>query len=56
MSDRWEKQVLAVLAYDDQHAARLAEAWAGLDDATRADTWVLVVVTHGDDLFVYTDE
>ncbi len=54
--DRWTKQILAVLAYDDQHAQVAAEAWAGLDDATRADTIVIVVPTGGDDLFIYTDQ
>jgi hypothetical protein len=53
--DRWEKQILAVLAYDQQHADTVAAAYAGLDDETRADTILLVTVTSGDDLFVYTD-
>lgn len=54
-ADRWDKQILAVLAYDDQHADVAAQAWAALDEATRADTIVIVTVTGGDDLFVYTD-
>ncbi len=54
-ADAWDKQILAVLAYDDQHADVAAAAWAALDDATRADTIVIITVTAGDDLFVYTD-
>jgi len=53
--DRWEKQVLAVLAYDDQHADLVAQVWAGFDASIRADTLLVVTVTHGDDTFVYTD-
>ncbi len=53
--DAWTKQILAVLAYDDQHADVAAAAWAALDDDTRADTIVVIAVTHGDDLFIYTD-
>lgn len=52
----WEKSMLATLAYDAQHAAVFADAWAAQDDATRADTIVIVFTTTGDDLFVYTDE
>lgn len=55
-SDRWEKSMLATLAYDAQHAAVFMDAWNGLDAATRADTIVVVFVTSGDDLFVYTDQ
>lgn len=51
--DAWEKQILSVIAYSNEHAASITEAWELLDDATRADTIVLVTVTHGDDDFVY---
>jgi len=54
--DRWEKSMVAVLAYDAQHASTMMEAWNGLDAATRADSLVIVFVTSGDDLFVYTDQ
>lgn len=54
-ADAWGKQFLAVLAYDDQHADVAAAAWAALDAETKADTIVLITVTGGDDLFIYTD-
>jgi len=56
VADRWEKSMLVALAYDAQHASVLLDAWNGLDDATRADTIVVVFVTSGDDLFIYTDQ
>ncbi len=54
-ADRWEKQILAVLAWDDQAADIVAQAWAAMDAQTRADTIVIVTVTSGDDLFIYTN-
>lgn len=53
--DRWQKQILAVLAYDDQHADVVAQVWAGFDASVRADTIVVVTVTNGDDTFIYTN-
>jgi hypothetical protein len=55
-ADRWDKSMVAVLAYDAQHASTMMEAWNGLDAETRADSLVIVFVTSGDDLFVYTDQ
>ena len=55
-ADAWRKQVLAVLAYDAQHAEVFAQAWAAADPALQADTVVMVFVTAGDDLFIYTDQ
>jgi len=52
-ADAWTKQVLFIMAYGDDHAAALAQAYGGLDGATKADTIVLVTVTHGDDDFIY---
>jgi len=54
-ADRWGKSMLATLAYDAQHAEVFMDAWNGLDEATRADSLVVVFVTSGDDLWVYTD-
>lgn len=54
-ADRWEKQILAVLAWDDQHAAVVEQVWSGLSADVRADTIVVVTVTNGDDLFIYSD-
>ncbi len=54
-ADAWHKQILAVLAYDAQHADVFAEAWNAADPTLRADTLVVLFVTDGDDLFIYTD-
>ena len=53
--DKWDKQILAILAYDDQAADTMAQAWTMLDDATRADTLVVITTTDGDDKFIYTN-
>jgi hypothetical protein len=53
--DRWTKQMLSILAYDQQHADVAMQAWSMLDAQTRDDTLVIVTVTSGDDLFIYTD-
>jgi hypothetical protein len=50
---RWVKQILSVLAYADQHVESVRTAWEALPAATRADTIIIVTVTHGDDLFMY---
>ena len=55
-TDRWDKQVLAVLAYDTQHAGVIADVWASLDAATKADTIVVVTITDGADDFIYTNQ
>jgi hypothetical protein len=55
-ADRWQKQILAVLAYDDQAADVVLEAWNALDPAVKADSIVLVTVTHGADTFIYTNQ
>lgn len=53
--DRWQKQILAILAYAPGHGDVIQEAWMGLDAATRADTVVLLIVTDGADDFIYCD-
>jgi hypothetical protein len=55
-ADRWDEQMLSILAYDAQHAQVAMDAWGMLDAATRDDTIVVVTVTSGDDLFIYTDQ
>jgi len=55
-ADKWVKQILAVLAYDDQHANTVMQAWLGLDATVRADTVLVVTTTHGDDAFIYTNQ
>ena len=53
--DRWDKQILAVLAWDDQAADTVVQAWDSLDAATKADSLVIVTTTGGDDTFIYTN-
>lgn len=54
--DKWVKQILAVLAYDDQHADTVEQAWLGLAPSIKADTVLVVTATHGDDAFIYTNQ
>jgi hypothetical protein len=54
-ADRWDKQILAVLAWDDQAADTVAQAWGALDATVKADTLVVVTSTAGDDTFIYTN-
>jgi hypothetical protein len=54
--DHWTKQMVWAEAYDLQHAQVAMQAWAGFDDQTRGDAILIVVVTNGDDLFIYTDQ
>ena len=54
-ADRWDKQILAVLAWDEQAATSIAQAWPNIDAATKANTVVVITTTAGDDLFIYTN-
>lgn len=54
-ADRWEKQFLSVLAWDDATVEVVHEAWTGFSAETKADTQLVVVATHGADLFIYTE-
>lgn len=54
--DKWVKQILAVVAYDDQHADTVEQAWLGLSATIKADTVLVVTSTHGDDTFIYTNQ
>ena len=54
-ADRWSKQMLFALAIDAQHAQVAMQAWDMLDAATKDDTILIVPVTSGDDLFIYTN-
>ena len=51
--DKWEKQILHIIAYSDQHAVSLKSAYDSLDDTVRTDTIVIVTVSNGDDSFLY---
>lgn len=55
-ADRWEKQILAFLAWDTAAADTVAQAWEMADAALKADTIVLVTATDGDDLFIYSNQ
>ncbi|MCE9575012.1 MAG: hypothetical protein K8W52_17815, partial [Deltaproteobacteria bacterium] len=55
-ADKWDKQILAVLAWDDQAADTIEQAWTALDPSVKADTIVIVTSTAGDDLFIYTNQ
>ena len=46
-AQRWVKQILHVFAVDMAAGLAIGRAWATVDAATRADTIVLVTVTHG---------
>ncbi len=45
--DRWVKQILHVFVTSDAIADQVERVWSALPAATRADTIVLVTVTHG---------
>ncbi len=51
--DAWEKQILAVIAYQPDYVPILEAAWVAIDDAIRADTVVYVTTTNGDDEPLY---
>jgi hypothetical protein len=56
VADRWATQMLAILAFNAQHAQVAMQAWSMLDAQTRGSTILLVVVTEGDAMFIYTDQ
>ncbi|MDB4963357.1 MAG: uncharacterized protein JWP01_3356 [Myxococcales bacterium] len=55
-ADRWEKQILAYMAFDDQAATTLDQAWSMMDASIKGDTILLVTTTHGDDQFLYSNQ
>lgn len=54
-TDRWRKQILAMLAWDDAAADVMEQAWVGLDPSVKADTIVVMTTTDGEDTFIYTN-
>jgi hypothetical protein len=54
-ADRWDKQILAVLAWDQAAADTFAQAWTMTDAALKADTIVLITTTDGADEWIYTN-
>jgi hypothetical protein len=55
-ADRWSKSMVFAEAFNLQHAQVGMQAWAALPAATRADIIMVIAVTDGDDLFIYTDQ
>jgi len=53
--DRWRKQVLAYMSWDDQSTASLDAAWAMVDPALKGDTILVITTTHGEDQFLYVN-
>lgn len=51
--DKWEKQILHIIAYADAHAESIITAYDSLDESVKGDTIVIVTVTNGDDSFLY---
>lgn len=51
--DAWEKQILSVVAQTTEHADAIVQAYDMVDEATKADTIVVVTVTEGEDDFIY---
>jgi hypothetical protein len=53
--DRWDKQILSILAWDDQAADTMAQAWMMQSASVQADTIVVISSTGGEDLFIYSN-
>jgi len=54
-ADRWEKQALAYMSWDDQSTSSLDAAWAMIDPSIKGDTILIITTTHGDDQFLYSN-
>ena len=52
-ADRWVKQSLVVMAYEQMHADVVEEYYASLPSETKADTVMYVIVTDGMDDAIY---
>ena len=53
--DQWDKQILAILAWDGTVADTMEQAWAALDASVKADTISVITTTDGEDLFIYSN-
>ena len=51
--DAWSRQILYVIAYAQQHADSLNEAWEEVDVSLQSSTILWVTVSDGDDAFLY---
>ena len=52
-ADAWQKQILHVIAYGEEHAISLATAFDAVDASLKSNTIIWVTVSHGDDEFLY---
>jgi hypothetical protein len=52
-ADKWDKQILAIMAYDEATADTVAQAWSMLDANTKGDTIVILTATDGADTWIY---
>ena len=52
-ADAWERSILGVIAWDQQHADTIVEAWNGLDSTLRGDVILVLTVTDGNDAVLY---
>src|SRR4029079_19060145 len=53
--DHWDKQILAILAWDDPTSETMAQAWMSQPANVKADTIVIISSTGGDDVFIYSN-
>ncbi len=52
--DRWDKQILHVIAYESSYADTVADVWqTEVASELRANTILLITVTDGNDEFIY---
>lgn len=51
--DAWVKQILFILAYSDEKAETMIDAYQSLPEVDLGNTIVIVTVTDGDDSFIY---
>ncbi len=51
--DEWTRSALHIIAYNDQYAESVIEAWGALDVAVLDETIVFLTVADGDDDFLY---
>jgi hypothetical protein len=52
-ADSWDKQILHILAYSEEHARAIRMAYDASAESLRTDTIVVVTQTDGDDEFLY---
>jgi len=51
--DRWEKQILFVMAFSEEHVRALEAAYTEVSTALKSDTVIVVTESRGDDIFLY---